>query len=77
MEHHLDELTSRLRRLAIDQQQLGHGGSQLTPRSQVCGICASPGHPTASCPTLAEESQDQVLAAGGDQGRPYQQEDRP
>ncbi|KAL0430701.1 UNVERIFIED_CONTAM: hypothetical protein Sradi_0696100 [Sesamum radiatum] len=52
---HLDELTSLVKKFVV-------GGSQQV---KACGLCASPGHFTDSCPTLQEESTEHANFVGG------------
>ncbi|XP_073121750.1 uncharacterized protein [Henckelia pumila] len=57
--------------MAANSQQFGtnrRNGQNV----KKCGICAAMGHETDMCPTLQEESTEQVDAAGGFSGPPQQ-----
>ena len=61
-------LEQQIANLTLVVQQLAMAGS--TQQVMRCGICSKNGHPTDSCPTLYEESNnEQVNAMGGFQGQ--------
>ena len=54
LENRVEELTSLMRQFIIGGQQ----------QIKSCGICSTIGHATDMCPTLYEETNHQVNAAG-------------
>ncbi|KAL3498253.1 hypothetical protein ACH5RR_040985 [Cinchona calisaya] len=58
LEQQMTSLTSFVRQLV----------SGITPTAQSCGICSNEGHSTDMCPTLQDEGQEHVNAAGDSQG---------
>ncbi|XP_073153684.1 uncharacterized protein [Henckelia pumila] len=65
LEQQLIELTSLVHQMAVGNGQ----------NANVCGICAAMGHATDMCPTLQEESIEQVNATGGFPGPPQRKYD--
>ena len=65
LEQQLAALTSLVHQMAIGNAQ----------QAKACEICAAVGHPTDMCPTLQEESYEQVNAAGGFPGQPQRKYD--
>ncbi|XP_068667720.1 uncharacterized protein [Aristolochia californica] len=65
LEQKITSLTS-----LVHQMVLGN-----TQTAKACGICSIVGHPTDMCPTLQEESTEQVNAAGGFPGQPQRKYD--
>ncbi|XP_073139074.1 uncharacterized protein [Henckelia pumila] len=65
LEQQLIDLTS-----LVCQMDVGNGKNV-----KVCGICTARGHSTDMCPTLQEETREQVNAAGGFPGAPQRNYD--
>eukprot|EP00257_Ricinus_communis_P025962 XP_025013376.1 uncharacterized protein LOC107261380 [Ricinus communis] len=61
IETQLSKLTSLVQKLALGN----------APKARVCGSCTDPSHPTNMCPTLQEESNEQVNMVGGFPNRKY------
>ena len=61
LEQQVANLTSLVKQMAAGNMQTANA----------CGICSVVGHPTDMCPTLHEESIEQVNSAGG---FPFQQQ---
>ena len=55
LEQQIVSLTSLVRQMVVGNMQM----------VKACGICSVVGHPTDMCPTLQEESIEQVNVAGG------------
>ncbi|XP_073153968.1 uncharacterized protein [Henckelia pumila] len=74
------EARNLIENMAANSQQFGTNRSDPAPKknnetAKACGICAAMGHATDMCPTLQEESVEQVNATDGFPGPPQRKYD--
>ena len=65
LEQRIDSLTSLFRQVVV-------GNTQQVKASRICAVV---GHPTDMCPTIQEESYEQVHAVGGFPDQPQRRYD--